>query len=180
MEFNANAGVQTEIKRSLKAIAVEPTPAPSPVKGELFEDPKQWSHDGNWRIWKNSSFGWLVPKHGVFTVTIQRPKKSIFKGAKKVEWTIDNHENGDGIDYFIEDKTFHRVAYKSGKAISEYKAELAQHPKDYNLTFDVSAQRIVISEAGNGKLDDYERPSASASVGKIGFKGEISVTVQQK
>jgi hypothetical protein len=179
-EYSANPGVSLEIKRVLKAMIAEPTPTPTvPAKKELFEDPKSWSRSGNWWVWKSSSYAWLNPKHGIFAVTIQRQRKG-FRGSKKVEWTIDNHENGDGIDYYIEDNTLHRDVYKNGTAVSKDKIEFAKHPKDYVLTLDVSPQRIIISEAGNGKVDQYDRTNPGAALGKIGFKGEISITVQQK
>jgi len=182
VEFDAKAGAPpTEVKRTLKALAVEtPVPAtPTPSVGDPVEDAKLWTRSGNWWEFKKDGFGWLKHKQGVFDVTIQRPKKSLFKSAKKVEWTIDYHDDGNKVICSIEDNTYHRTTYKDGKQASEQTKELSKHPKDYKMTFDVSNHHISVSEAGNGKLDDFERPNSNAPIGKIGFKGEIAVTVGQ-
>ena len=153
---------------------------PTSSAGDPVEDAKLWTRSGNWWEFKKDSFGWLKHKQGVFDVTIQRPKKSYFKSPKKVEWTIDYHDDGNKVICSIENNTYHRTTYKDGKQVSEQTKELSKHPKDYKMTFDVSSHHISVSEAGNGKLDDFERPNSSAPLGKIGFKGEIAVTVQQK
>jgi serine/threonine protein kinase len=181
-EYDVKPGAPTEVKRSLKALAVEtPPPAATPTlsRNDPYEDPKQWGRDGSWWTLKKDAVGWLKSRHGSFEVTIQRPKKGVFKNAKPVEWVIDSRDN-DRIAYTILDNTFTRTVYKDGKVVSTDKKELIKHPKDYKLTFDVSTQRIVVSEAGNGKLSEIERPNANTALGKIGFKGEIAVTVQQK
>jgi len=182
MEPDAKAGVSNDVKRSLKTLAVEapPTPTPTLAKGDLYEDAKQWSRSGNWWVLKASSYGWLRPTHGTFDVTIQRTKKGLWKGIRHVEWTIDYHDNGDKIVYTIDDNAFHRIGYKDGKPVSEQVKELTKHSGDYKLTFEISGHHVIVSEAGGAKLDDYERPNSSTALGKIGFKGEIDVIVQQK
>ena len=93
---------------------------------------------------------------------------------------IDNRDSGEKVVYSITENTFRRTAYKGGTAISDQAKDLSQRSGDYHFTFDVSARHIVVTEAGGGKLDDYERPNAGTPLGKIGFKGEIAVSVQQK
>jgi serine/threonine-protein kinase len=183
VEFDAKAGTApTEVKRTLKALAAEtPVPAtPTPqAKGEPpVEDPSQWSRDGNWWVFKKDAYGWLKHKQGTFEVTIQRSKKNWFKSSRKAEWTIDYHDDSNKVVCTIDDNTYRRMTYKDGKPVSEQTKELSKHPKDYKLTVDVSNHHISVSEAGNGKLDDFERPNSSAPLGKIGLKGEIAVTVQ--
>jgi hypothetical protein len=182
VELDAKAGGSTDVKRSLKALAVEapPPPTPTPAKGDPFEDAKLWSRNGNWWVWKNSSYGWLRPTRGTFDVTIQRTKKGFLKGIRHVEWTVDYHDNGDKIVYTIDDNAFRRAAYKDGKPVSEQVKELTKHSGDYKLTFEISGHHVIVSETGGAKFDDYERPNSGIALGKIGFKGEIDVTVQQK
>jgi hypothetical protein len=179
VEPDAKAGVQNEIKRSLKALAAEtPVPAmPTPSAGDPVEDAKLWTRSGNWWEFKKDGFGWLKHKQGVFDVTIQRPRRSWLK-TKKVEWTIDYHDDGNKVICSIEDNTYRRKTYTDGKQVSEQTKELSKHPKDYKMTFDVSNHHISLSEAGNGKLDDFEPSNSSVPLGKIGVKGEIAITVQ--
>jgi serine/threonine protein kinase len=180
-EPEAKAGVSFDVKRTLKTIAAEtPAPAtPTPSVGDPVEDAKLWTRNGNWWEFKKDGFGWLKHKQGAFDVTIQRPKKGLFKSAKKVEWTIDYHDDGNKVICSIDDNTYRRTTYRDGKAVSEQTKEMSKRPKDYKMAFDISSHHIGVSEAGNGKLDDFERPNSSAPLGKIGFKGEIAVAVQQ-
>ncbi|HEY7402792.1 MAG TPA: protein kinase [Candidatus Angelobacter sp.] len=176
-----------ELKRNLKALAADtPTPSTPPTpptaNSSVFEEAQQWKHEGDWWIWKSSSYGWLQSNHGVFTVTIQRPKKGLLgiRGPKRIEWTIDNHDSNEKVVYSITDSTFRRTAYKGGTAVSDQARDLSKYPGDFHFTFDISARHIAITEAGGDKIDDYDRADPSAPLGKIGFKGEIAVSVQPK
>jgi tetratricopeptide (TPR) repeat protein len=171
-----------ELKRNLKALAAETQPSTSSATAgnEMFEATQQWGHNGNWWVWKSSNYGWLRANHGTFDVTIQRAKKGFLRGPKRIVWSIDNHDSGEKVVYSITENTLRRTAYKGGTAISDQAKDLSQRSGDYHLTFDVSARHIVVTEVGGDKLDDYERPNAGAPLGKIGFKGEIAVSVQQK
>lgn len=184
-QYEVKSASSVDVTRSLKPLAAD-TPVPvtvAPSRIDPFEEGKLWSKNGSWWVFKKETYGWLKAKDGTFDVTIQRPKKPFYavwpQGGKKVEWTIDNRD-GDKIVYSIANNTFHRTAYRAGKAISEQTQELKKHPRDYRLTLEVSARHIVVSEAGNGKLDDFERADPGVQLGKIGFKGEIAVTVQRK
>jgi antitoxin (DNA-binding transcriptional repressor) of toxin-antitoxin stability system len=185
-QYEVKSGTSLEVTRSLKPLAVE-TPAPSVHTASVsgpFEDARQWTRSGNWWIFKKDTYGWLAVRNGIFEVTIQRPKKPFYalmwpQGGKRVEWTIDNRD-GERIDYSITGNTFRRAAYRNGKPVSEHTKELTKHSKDYKLTFEVSARHIIVSEALNGKLDDFERPDPGVQLGKIGFKGEIAVTVEHR
>lgn len=181
-EYDVKAGAATEVKRSLKAIPVEatPTPTPLPAKGDPFEDAKQWMRSGNWWVLKSPSYGWLHPTHGIFDLTIQRTKKGFLKGIRHIEWTVDYHDDGNKIVYAIDDNAFHRVAYKGGKPVSEQIRHLSKHSGDYKLALEISSHSITVSEAGGATLDDYERPNSNGPLGKIGFKGEIALMVQQR
>jgi serine/threonine-protein kinase len=183
-DLELKAGVAPyELKRNLKAQAPD-TPAtpstPAPPRTDTFEETQQWKHDGDWWIWKNSSYGWLRANHGVFDVTIQRPKKGLFRGPKRTEWTIDFSGADDKVVYSITENTIHRTVYVGGAPISDKAKDLSKHQGDFHFTFDVSARHIAVTEVDGDKIDDYERPNASAPLGKIGFKGEITVSVQQK
>ncbi|HKD80998.1 MAG TPA: protein kinase [Candidatus Angelobacter sp.] len=183
-DFEIKAGsAPFELKRSLKAVAAD-TPAPSsttasPEGTGIFENMQQWKHEGEWWVWKGSTYAWLRPSHGVFDVTIQRPKKGLFRTPKRIEWTID-YASGDRIVYSINDNAFHRLAYHGDSPVSDQAKDLSKYPGDFHFTFDVSARHVAVTEAGGDKIDDYERPNPGVPLGKIGFKGEITVTVQQK
>ncbi|HKR95038.1 MAG TPA: hypothetical protein VJW55_06740, partial [Candidatus Angelobacter sp.] len=87
-----------ELKRNLKSLAADtpatpPTPAPPTTSTSIFEETKQWKHEGDWWIWKGSSYAWLHANQGSFDVTIQRPKKGLFRGPKRIEWVIDSTGN---------------------------------------------------------------------------------------
>jgi hypothetical protein len=186
LEIKAGA-TPYELKRNLKPLAGD-APAPAaPATATLsstsvFEDAQQWKHEGEWSIWKSSSYGWLHSNHGVFVVTIQRPKKGLLgiRGPRRIEWTIDNHDNTEKVVYSITENTFRRTSYKGGSAVSDQAKDLSKYPGDFHFTFDVSTRHIAITEAGGDKLDDYDRPDPAAALGRIGFKGEIAVSVQQK
>jgi len=178
-------GAPLELKRSLKPLAAD-TPVPAvaaatatPSSTDLFEETRQWGHSGEWSTWKSSNYGWLRANQGTFDVTIQRPKKGFLRGPKRIEWTIDSHDAGAKIVYSINENTFRRTVYVNGAPVSDLARDLSRHSGDYHFTFDVSASHIVVSESGE-KLDDYQRPDAGVALGKIGFKGEIAITVQQK
>lgn len=185
-EVEVKPGASLEIQRTLKAVVAVEAPAPSvtaPAKNDPFEDAKLWTKNGSWWIFKKETYGWLKSKDGTFNVVIQRAKKPFYavwpQGGKRVEWTIDNRD-GDRIVYSIINNTFYRTTYRDGKPVAEQSKELKKHPKDYQLAFDVSSRHVVVSEAGNGKLDDVERANPGTPLGKIGFKGEIALTVQQR
>jgi eukaryotic-like serine/threonine-protein kinase len=184
-DLEVKAGAPFELKRNLKTLAAD-TPAPAaaaaaaPPRTDTFEDTDKWSRSGDWSVWKSSSYGWLRSNHGVFDVTIQRPKKGLFRGTKRIEWTIDYSGSNDKVVYSITENTFHRTVYVGGAPIADQAKDLSKHPGDFHFTFDVSARHIAVSEVGGDKIDDYERPNPSSQLGKIGFKGEIAVTIQQK
>lgn len=175
-----------ELKRNLKSLTADTpppaAPAAPPTSTSVFEDMQQWKHEGDWWIWKSSSYGWLHSNHGIFAVTIQRPKKGLLgiRGPKRIEWTIDNLSSNEKVVYSITDNTFRRTSYKGGSAVSDQAKDLSKYSGDFHFIFDVSARHIAITEAGGDKIDDYDRPDASVPLGKIGFKGEIAVSVQQK
>ncbi len=174
-----------ELKRNLKPLAADTTapsaPAAASADAGVFED-AQWKHEGDWWIWKSSSYGWLHSNHGTFAVNIQRPKKGLLgiRGPKRLEWTIDYRNNNEKVIYSITDNTLRRTSYKGGTAASDQAKDLSKYSGDFHLIFDVSARHIAVTEAGGDKLDDYDRPDPSAPLGKIGFKGEIAISVQQK
>ncbi|HET9284295.1 MAG TPA: protein kinase [Candidatus Angelobacter sp.] len=183
LEVKAGAS-PLELKRNLKSLAADtpatsPAAAPSATSTSVFEETKQWKHDGDWWIWKGSSYAWLHANQGSFDVTIQRPKKGLFRGPKRIEWVIDSTGN-DKVVYTIAENNFHRTVYVNGAPVSDRAKDLPNHTGDFHFTFDVSAKHFSITDASGEKIDDYDRPNASAPLGKIGFKGEIAVSIQQK
>ncbi|HET9283166.1 MAG TPA: hypothetical protein VFR24_14495, partial [Candidatus Angelobacter sp.] len=183
LEVKAGAS-PLELKRNLKSLvadtpATPPTPAPPATSTSVFEETKQWKHEGDWWIWKGSSYAWLHANQGSFDVTIQRPKKGLFRGPKRIEWVIDSTGN-DKVVYTIAENNFHRTVYVNGSPVSDRAKDLTNHTGDFHFTFDVSTKHFSITDASGEKIDDYDRPNASTPLGKIGFKGEIAVSIQQK
>ena len=178
-DYEVKPGATVEVNGKLRTGSDSAAAPAKPARDSGLEDESQWSHDANWWVLKKPTYGWMRAKQGLFNITIERSKKGIFKSAKKVEWAIDYRGEGDRVLYWIDNKTLHRIAYSDGHPIKEEVIKPLSQSGDYHLVFDVSPQRAVVSDSSGEKLDEFERPNPSVGLGKIGFHGEIAVTVQQ-
>ncbi len=164
----------TAIGRSLQAAGPQES-----TDADLFEDPSQWSHRGNWWVLKKSDYAWLKPRNGSFSVIIEKPHSVLF-ARKKVEWTLDYRSEGNKITYSASGKTLSRQVVAGGSpASSQVKAQFTERPDTYHFIFDISPTRIIVRDNGGNPIDEVKRTDPSLDLGKIGFRGEISITVQQ-
>ena len=178
-DYEVKSGAIVEVNGKLHTGSETAATPAKPARDSGLEDEAQWSHDANWWVLKKQAYGWMRAKQGLFNITIERSKKGIFKSAKRVEWTIDYRGEGDRVLYWIDNKTLHRIAYSDGHPIKDEVIKPLSQSGDYHMVFDVSPQRVVVSDSSGEKLDEFERLNPSVGLGKIGFHGEIAVTVQQ-
>ncbi len=180
-DYEVKPGATVEVNGKLRSGSDTAAAPVKPARDSGLEDEAQWSHDASWWVLKKQTYGWMRARQGLFNITIERSKKGIgiFKSAKKVEWAIDYRGEGDRVVYWIDNKTLHRIAYSDGHPIKEEVTKQLSPSGDYHLVFDVSPQRVVVSDSSGEKLDEFERPNPTVALGKIGFHGEIAVTIQQ-
>ncbi len=147
---------------------------------DLFENPSQWSRRDNWWVLKKSDYGWLKPRNGSFSVIIEKPHSGMLFGKKKVEWTLDYRGEGDKIIYSASGKTLSRQVVTAGSpASNQFKAQFTERPDTYHFIFEISPTRIVVRDNGGNLIDEVKRSDPTLDLGKIGFRGEMSITVQQ-
>lgn len=147
-----------------------------------FEDISIWSKEGDWWTLKTIRYGWLQANHGAFSLSIKKKSKGILvKSAKRVEWSVDYHGDGDRVMYWIDDNVLHRRALRAGVSQSnDSNVALPARPGDvYRLILNVSPFRISVSDETGRQLDEFDRPNANAPLGKIGFLGSLSLSIKQ-
>lgn len=165
-------GSSTTIARTLQSAG------PQNVRSaDLFENPSYWSHRGIWWVFKQLDYAWLKPNSGSFIVTIEKQRKLI--GKTKAEWTLDYRGQGDKITYSVSGNTLSRQTVTGGNATSNH-IKFQEQPNIYLFIFDISPTRIIVKDNGNNVLDEVKRADPSVDLGKIGFRGEISITVEQR
>ena len=168
-------GSSTVISRTLQQSGPQDLSA-----ADLFETPSYWAHRGNWWIFKPSDYAWLKPRSGSFNVIIEKQRANLFGGKKKAEWTLDYRGEGDKITFTADGHTLIRQAISGGSVVSKpVKTQFKERSDIYQFIFDISPTRIVIRDNGNNVIDQVDRPDTSIDLGKIGFRGEISINVQR-
>ena len=146
--------------------------------GELLENASTWLHQGNWWTLKTPNYGWLKPTSGTFNVTIE--KGQVLWAKRKVEWTLDYRGEGDKILYTVTGDTLIRQSITGATSVSNpVKAKFKDVPKIYRFILEVTRTRIVVRDSGGNTIDEVLRPDPSADLGKIGFHGEISISIEQ-
>jgi hypothetical protein len=166
-------GVSTPILRSL------PPVGPQELKAaDLFENPSLWSaRGGYWEI--RSGYGWLKPRNGSFNVIIEKKRSGLFGGKYKAEWTLDYRGEKDKIIYSVEGNMLSRRVISGGTASQPVKTQFKERSNIYQFIFDIAPTRIVVRDNGNQIIDEFERPDPSVDLGKVGFRGDISISVQR-
>jgi hypothetical protein len=147
---------------------------------DLLENPSSWSHHGGFWVVKQSEYGWLKPRGGYFSVAIETQLTRLRLANKKAEWTLDYRGAGNKIVYSASGNVLSRQIVIGGKPASNLvKVQFKQQAEIYHFIFDVSPARIVVRDNRGDLLDEVTRPDPSVDLGKIGFRGEISVSVEQ-
>jgi hypothetical protein len=178
------SGQRADLKLTLTAGSANPAPhdEPSSKAKPLFADMSLWSKQNDWWTLKDVTYGWLNANRGVFSVSVKKQFKGILaKSAKRVEWNIDYRGDGDRVIYWIDENVLHRRALKGGQTIwGDSNITLSARPGDvYRFIFDVSPFRIAVSDETGRNLDEFNRPNANVPLGKLGFLGPISLSVEQ-
>jgi eukaryotic-like serine/threonine-protein kinase len=179
-DFVVTSGQSTDVSMALSSIETRAS-ASTPSNSGLFEDESQWHRDGDWWIFtRQHTYGWLRPFRGVLGLTI-RKKKSFLGKTRKVEWAVDFRSDREKALYWIENNTFHRQRSRDGINNSpEVKVPLKNPAAEaYDLTFDISASRIIVTDSVGNKLDELDWSDSTVGAGKVGFLGEISVIVNR-
>jgi hypothetical protein len=167
-------------KSTAIGLSLQPAGPPDSSEAALFEDPSQWTRRGNWWVLKKSDYAWLKPRNGSFSVIIEKPHSGMLFVKKKAEWVLDYRGAGDRITYSASGKTLSRQIVTGGSPASGLiKAQITERPDTYNFIFDISPSRIIVRDNGGNPIDEVKRSDSSIDLGKIGFRGELSVTVQQ-
>src|SRR5262249_3453527 len=148
-----------------------------PVHNSLLENASIWSHRGNWLTFKGQDYAWLKPTGGAFNVTIE--KGQVLWAKKKVEWTLDYRGDAEKIVYSAAGNVLTRQVVTAGPASTPVKVKFRELPDTYRFTFDISPARIVVRDDSGNAIDEFVRPDPSVQLGKIGFRGVISVSIEQ-
>jgi hypothetical protein len=166
-------------KSTAIGLSLQAAGAQESTDADLFEDPAQWSRRGNWWVLKKSDYAWLKPRAGSFSVVIEKPHSGLF-AKKKADWVLDYRSEGDKVTYSASGKTLTRQVVTGGSAASgQVKVQFTERPDTYHFIFDISPTRIIVRDNGGNPIDEVKRTDSSVDLGKIGFRGEISITVQQ-
>jgi hypothetical protein len=97
-----------------------------------------------------------------------------------VEWTFDYRGEGDKIVYTAVGNTVTRQVFSGGQPASKpVKVQLKEQPGFYQFIFDISPTRISLRDNGHNLLDEFTRTDSSVDLGKIGFRGDISIFLEQ-
>jgi eukaryotic-like serine/threonine-protein kinase len=145
-----------------------------------FQAPAAWTVVDGWWEHLTPDFGWLRINQGEITLDILRQStKALFiKKSKRVEWVIDSQDEGNRVSYSIDEHQLHRRAYVGGAAGPEIKVGHGMEAlKVYRLKIEVSPEKIVIRDRGGKVLDEYVRPRPEVPLGKLGFKGEVALSI---
>jgi eukaryotic-like serine/threonine-protein kinase len=151
-----------------------------PKDSVMMADPALWVHDDKWWVLKKQEYGWLRARSGTLNVEIEKQSKRIlgFAKAKKIEWVIDFQNAGNQVKYTIEGTRFVRQQFVTGKLQpNAARPELENVGESYHLRFEISKTQIVIRDGAGNLIDSVDRPNPNAELGRIGFKGEISIAI---
>lgn len=174
-------GKPVQIDRTLtrKPAGSEPVTKTVPPPKDQFVESEPWLADGDaWGL-EEGKWGYLNPRSGRFTIAMStEPKTNIFRRGKKVkyEFVIDYHGGKQKLAYTIEGSKFERREFQQngpGKSVSLQMKSPAG--PNFTLVLDVSKAQIVVRNAAGEVLDSFDRPYADADLGKIGFRGSISI-----
>src|SRR5215471_18920051 len=155
-----------------------PAARSEPTPDNLLENPSAWSRHGIWWTLKTPDYAWFKPTSGAFRVTFDKGKLPF--GRKRVEWTIDYRGEGEKIIYSASGSTLTRQIVSAASADSKpVKAKFKDQPNVYRFILDVSPTKIIVRDSAGGTIDEVSRPDANVDLGKIGFRGEISISIEQ-
>jgi serine/threonine-protein kinase len=170
--FSVEPGKATSIGTNLASTGLR-----EPVHNRLLENASIWSHRGNWLTFKGQSYAWLKPTSGAFSVTIE--KGQVLWAKKKVEWTLDYRGEAEKIVYSVAGTTLTRQVVTTGPAPQPVKVKFNDLPSVYRFSFDISPDRIVVRDNSGKAIDEFVRPDPGVQLGKIGFRGDISISIEQ-
>jgi hypothetical protein len=184
-------GKKTAVEFTLPPVIREvpkapPKPAVTLQTSEYFENPAGWTkEDGGWWTHKGGGESWLKNNQGVYVVEFlrQSAKIAFIKRTQKVEWVVDQRQDGQ-IDYSFDFKNgaldvrvtadgktkSHKVQLGSGAISSD----------SYTIQIDISPERILIKGAQGNPLDLYNRPNPAEALGKFGFRGQVALKVNSR
>ena len=163
-----------------------PKAQPIPLKQTItsrdyFQDPASWTQNGTWWVHKGGGPSWLHSNQGTFVIEFikQSANLGLIKRTRHVEWTIDQSGVGNHIDYSFDFTSLERRAFVDGKAGKPAKQPVQGAGDSYTLQIEIGPDRIVIRDAQDKKLDQYERPNRGEALGKFGFKGDVALAVKR-
>lgn len=162
--------------------AADQAPKPIPTR-DYFQNPAEWTEDGPWSIHKGADISWLRSGRGVFRIELLRQSKKLLvvKTTRHVEWVVDYRGADNRIEYSFDFATLERKVTVDGKSEPKKTVRVAAANaanESYTLQIDISADRIIVSDAKGTELDRYDRKTRAA-LGKFGFKGEVGLAIKR-
>jgi hypothetical protein len=153
-------------------VAAPPKPAATP-----FADPSVWKRDGAFFVLEKESLGWLAARSGTVRLTIVK-SKGVFR-SRRIDWVVDYRSERDKIAYSISGDKFRRQAVRPDRLspVESPEKNFKDTNGEYRLVLEVTPARVVVRTEAGAVLDDYER-SAPADLGRIGFKGPVSLSIR--
>ena len=176
---SASGTLVVEPEKSMSvATSLAPAARAEPTPGNLLENPSLWSRRGVWWVLKTPDYAWLKPTSGAFRVTID--KGQLPWTRKKVEWTLDYRGEGEKIIYSASGSTLSRQIITAASADSQpVKTKFKDQPNVYRFILDISPTKIVVRDSAGKTIDEVSRPDPNLELGKIGFRGDMSISIEQ-
>jgi serine/threonine protein kinase len=156
------------------------SPPPSPTK-DYFTDSDSWKEQGGWWVHHGEETSWLKSNQGVYTIEMLRQSAKLgpIKLGRHVQWTIDQNENGDRIEYKFDFGSLERQVFVGGKVVAKNKTQVPGKSLDsITLKIEISPQRIVVRGPLGRDLDLYDRLNPSVPLGKFGFHGDVALRIK--
>ena len=145
----------------------------------LFATPGAWEQDENgyWVI--RNGYGWMASANGTFQVELLRKARKLFGGTS--EWMIGYRNKGkDKVLYKLNsDGALTRAVTVEGKTTEVKLPQRLTAGDSFHLQIIIEPTRIVIQDAGKGKVDEYTNPDADFTAGNFGFNKGVHLKIKR-
>ena len=173
------AGKPTAVIGPLPAKGDGKTDAAAHREQTLFATPAAWEQDENgyWAI--RNGYGWMAAANGTFQVELLRKARKLFGGTS--EWVIGYRNKGkDKVLYKLNsDGALTRAVTVEGKTTEVKLPQRVTAGDSFRLQIIIEPTRIVIQDAGKGKVDEYTNPDADFTAGNFGFNKGVHLKIKR-
>ena len=119
---------------------------------------------------------------GNYVIDVQRQTSRFgpLKRTKKIDWIVDYKNTANQVEYIFDfEKLERRVTTNGNTETSKFNLPAGASGESYTLQIEMMPEQIVIKDGQGAQLDKYSRPSRAETLGRFGFKGDVSLAVKK-